>query len=85
MKEKFVTFSGSEYIIDYDAQTWERKRGENAATIRTDSGEYNTLEFINRFGFENKCIYMTCPPINPEAVERYILSTEIVSREILDG
>lgn len=80
MKERIRTVSGSEYIIDDDAKTWERHRGDNAAYIRSDRGT-----FFER-GIDRGRLLLVCPPFNPiaSAAKRVITSTEISEREWLD-
>jgi hypothetical protein len=78
MRRRYFTTSGSVYIIDTENKTWERRRGPNAEILRTDSGEYTSLDTSGGY------IEMICPPINPP-FPRYISSTNIVSEEILNG
>jgi hypothetical protein len=87
MREKFITISGSEYIIDYDKKTWERKRGEDASIIRSDKGEFIEISFPAlrmRDQLNSVYISLVCPPYLKYGPSRYITSTPIVSREILD-
>jgi hypothetical protein len=73
--KKYVTESESIYIIDFEAKTWQRIKGPKAATIRTDSGEFNS------FSIEpDNTIRMICPPINPP-FPRIITSTILISEE----
>lgn len=81
MKEKIVTESGSEYIIDYEAKTWSRKGGENAGKIRSEEGTFISIAFVRADVRDaGDCIVMICPPINPPFV-RLIQSMPMVSRE----
>jgi hypothetical protein len=76
MIKRYVTESGSEYIIDFGAMTWKRKRGPKASEIRSDEGEFKQFSIID------KGIYLICPPFIPDSgIDRFILSTPIVSEE----
>ena len=85
MKERIVTESGSVYIIDYDNKTWTREQGEGAATIRSDSGVFDSIQFPTYHTDSAPSIWMICPPFSMEsgAIGREIISTAIVSREII--
>jgi hypothetical protein len=82
MIEKIVTESGANYTIDYDKKTWFRLPSERSAEIRSDSGEFLKIDFPVVQGDSRQSIRLFCPPFNPPFY-RIILSTEIVSREVL--
>lgn len=78
-KIRYITKSGSIYIIDTDAKTWSRARGEFAADLRSTEGEYDAFYIMNN------CIMLICPPfVAGSGVERLIYSTEIQKEEYLD-
>jgi hypothetical protein len=57
----------------------ERKNGPNADMLRSSSGTYVSLNTSGGY------IEMICPPFEDSIYPRYILSTNIVSEEVLDA
>jgi hypothetical protein len=79
MKDYIQTESGSKYIIDHDAKTWSRSKGEGASEIRTDSGTFEEFKLVRISERDmSDSIQMICPPINPP-YKRLIISTPIVA------
>jgi len=76
MIRKFTTDSGSVYLIDFEQKMWMRKRGRLAATTRSDSGIFHTIQ-ITPDG-----IVLHCPPIEDNAFERIVESTPLTCEVI---
>ena len=48
MKVGFKTYTGSKYLLDYDAKIWNRVSGtEHSGKLRTESGEMLNVPRVN--------------------------------------
>lgn len=77
MRITFTTHSGSKYVIDKTAMTWERqKAGEGSDYVRTQSGTLLQWPVVT----VGSPVYMIGPPLDPVANIRFVLTTPVITR-----
>lgn len=76
MRITFTTRSGSKYVIDKTAMTWERQAaGEGSVYVRTQGGTLLQWPTV----IVGSPVEIIGPPLDPAADIRFILTTPIVS------
>ena len=76
---RVYTQSGSVYLIDREAKTWERvKVGEGSHALRTQSGTFTELYPIE----VGRGVLMVCPPLVEGTIGRTIYTSNVT--EIVD-
>jgi hypothetical protein len=70
---RFITESGSEYLIDHDERVWWRATGPRAAETRTANGIFWRCSPVR----EHRSVTLVCPPVVCHAIARIVRSTPV--------
>jgi len=74
MRTKFKTETGSIYLVDTDAMTWERLSNTGVSPIRTETGPLTEVPEL----VVGRSAELIGPPFVPNAVARAIITSRIV-------
>jgi hypothetical protein len=77
MKTTFKTESGSEYVIDHEVKTWERKNSNSkSGKLRTASGTFSGVSDIT-VGKAAVLVMAPLPESHPDTLARFIRTSPV--------